>query len=395
MKRLLTLLVAGTLLAGCSTNGLAQLPAVNSVNVASIGKLEFAVGTANIGPDGVVALNTVASLRQANGDAAVLLNTPQIVGPAGFAVPSTAAVADPYHAGNMTGNGDGGSGGDAGTTTINATAQNLNPAIANAVTTFGQTGGLFEYGFGPFNSNELSSPFYPGRSAKGATEPFYFEPLYSPDPQRILGGPPAYGFFTDGTQSPNFVGYAQGWTAFETGALVTGTYTLNVNVPSVNVAATTFSATAALANTTPLPLATNLVFTPDANLDGGATGSVNIPADARFVEAMVYIRNITKGTFFSVGPIKSTGTQAFTLPANLGSCNAAPGCENTANASPTFTAPAGSTAGDSFRMTVVVYDYPAFEASPSISTSQTPTITGPGSNGQADLSISTSITGAY
>ena len=121
-----------SMLAACTGGQAGSLPAYQSVNVPATTKLQFAVGTANYA--GTAALNTVATFRQiSNGLSATLLNTPSIVGPAGFTVPAVAS------AGN-----------DGGTNSITATSQTL-PGITPAPTTFGQSIGVFAYGFAPLN----------------------------------------------------------------------------------------------------------------------------------------------------------------------------------------------------------------------------------------------------
>ena len=77
------------LLAACTSgqSGV-QPPLSGTVNVATVGSLQFAVGVAvvNQGATTITGLNTVASYRTAGGLAAVLLNTPAITGPARFLV---------------------------------------------------------------------------------------------------------------------------------------------------------------------------------------------------------------------------------------------------------------------------------------------------------------------
>ena len=81
----LTLTVA--LLAACATNGGSQLPSVSQAPLAT-NKLQLAVGTANIGQDGTVGLNVVATLRQPSGTSAVLADKPTLAMPAGMLVPA-------------------------------------------------------------------------------------------------------------------------------------------------------------------------------------------------------------------------------------------------------------------------------------------------------------------
>src|ERR1700730_17266386 len=83
------LALAVALAAACSANGTASNPFMKRVDLSS-NKLQFAVGTANIGFDGTVGLNVVATFRQPNGHSAVLVDTPTITGPSGFVVPTSA-----------------------------------------------------------------------------------------------------------------------------------------------------------------------------------------------------------------------------------------------------------------------------------------------------------------
>jgi len=88
-----TLVAAAFIVAisACSTGGSEINPTVTQVNPQSNSKLQFVVGTANIAADGVVGLNVVATLRQPNGNSAVLADLPTIAGPPGFTVPNTTA----------------------------------------------------------------------------------------------------------------------------------------------------------------------------------------------------------------------------------------------------------------------------------------------------------------
>ena len=373
----LCLFIAGALLAGCAANGNAQTPQSTQTSLQA-DTLQLAVGTAQIaslttGP--VTGLDVVATFRQPNGNSAVLVDTPTITGPAGFAVPATGPATD------------------AGTSHISGAPQNLNPATQVLGTTFAQSGGVFSFGFGPFNSNVNGTAFYPGNPAS------YPMPFYPPSGQgaanllRYIGGPPAYPFFNDGTFPTAFAGYLQGFTTFDTPPVV-GTYTLSVAVVPGNAAAQTFTATANLSNTTPLPTLPAPTFTSDGT--GGGSGTITVPADARIVETMVYILDRVSGNFYTVGPLRGTGALAYTLPDRLGSCTS-PGCQNSPATSQPSLAPGttGIGSGDTIRVYAVSYDWPMFEASPPGNTSATPTITGGAtSNNQADVSTSPSLSSA-
>jgi hypothetical protein len=356
--KLIAAVIVGALLAGCSANGTASPP--TSVVAQSIGVLQFAVGTANIGQTGTVGLNTVATFRQANGLSAALVNSPTITAPAGFVVPAcgTGCV-------------------DAGTTHMSSTPQNVNPNVANPVTVFGQTGGVFSYGLAPDNESTSAAVVFTRYS-----NPFFGSPTFN-----YGGGPPAYPFFKDGTFPAGFSGYSQGFVEFNA-TPVAGTYNLTDIVATGNAGTFTFTATGAITDLTPLPALTKPTFVSDGV--GGGSGVVTVPVDGRIVETMVYFLNVTQGTFFAVGPIRGTGPQAYALPDFLGPCGGAAGtgCQNNpATQSPTFAT------GNIYRVYAATFDYPMFEASPPGSTSQTPAITG--ANGQADISTSARATATY
>lgn len=359
-------MAAGALLAGCSgglsTNGSSYSPPVSPTNLTN-NVLEFAVGTANF--RGTTYLNTVVSYRQANGASAVLLDTPTITGPAGFAVPAVASA-----------------GTDAGTNHLSGTPQSVPtnpPGTPPPTTTFGQSGGAFSYGFAPFNSNTLGTAFYPGNPALYA-QPFF---IASASKLRFYGGPPAFPFFNDGTFPPGFAGYSQGFTMFGT-TPVTGQYTLSVNVPAANTSAITPTANATLNTATAVVgVPTISAITKDGS--GGLSGTVT-PGSAS-TETLVYVVDTVVGLAYTVGPIKGTAAQTFTLPNNLAPCTPPSGQQHCSGAT-------GSIAtGDTYAIYAVSFDYPAFEAAPPGSTSATPTITG--ANGQADLGVSTVTSGTY
>ncbi|HLJ84384.1 MAG TPA: hypothetical protein VKT51_09460 [Candidatus Eremiobacteraceae bacterium] len=353
-RYILGIVSAGALLAGCSTNGSGINPPVSHGNLGA-DKLQMAVGTANIAFDGTVGLNVVTTFRQPNGLSAVLLDTPTITGPAGFVV-----------TGNAPAN-------DAGTDHISGS-----PQTAPGPTTFGTAGGAFKYGFAPYNSDNLGDP-YPNGPA------LYAEPFYSGDAVPIAGGPPAYPFFNNGTFISGFQGYSQGFNAFETPVTV-GSYSLTVNVPGTSGPGRNFTATATLASAVPLPALGAPSFVEDGA--GGGTASVTVPADPRIFETMIYIADLNASTFFTLGPFNGTGSVGGALPDTLGPCNGND-CQNGSGATPSLPA------GDSYLVYAISYDYPAFEASPPGSSSQTPAITGPNSGGQADISMSQVFAGTY
>jgi len=372
--KLIAAVVVGALLAGCSANGAASPPASVVSNLGA-DVLQFAVGTANIGQlsGGVqvqtLGLNTVSTFRQPNGLSATLVNTPTITAPAGFVPP-------PCGTGCVD---------NASTHQMSGAPQNVNPAVANPVTTFGQAGGVFSYGIAPENEGATGAAVFTryvqpftGSTTASATNPNY------------TGGPPAYPFFKDGTFAAAFTGYSQGFDMFSA-TPVAGVYTLSDVVATSNAGTTTFSATSTLANLTPLPVLTTPTFVKDGL--GGGSGVVTVPVDARVVETMVYFQNVTQGTFFAVGPIRGTGPQAYTLPDFLGPCGGAAGtgCQNNA-----ATRTSTFATGNSVRIYAATYDYPMFEASPPGNTQQSPTINGgAATSNQADITTSATATITY
>jgi hypothetical protein len=260
--------------------------------------------------------------------------------------------------------------------------QNINPAVANPVTTFGQAGGVFAFGLAPENEGVTGAAVY-----TRYVSPFTGGTVGSVATPNYGGGPPAYPFFRDGTFPSGFTGYSQGFVEFNA-APVLGAYALTDTIATGNAGTTILTANATLSSLTPLPNLPAPVFTQDGA--GGGTGTVTIGADARTVETMVYFQNVSQGTFFAIGPIRGTGAQPFTLPDLLGPCGGAAGigCQNNA-ATQNRTIATGAT----YRFYAATYDYPMFEASPPGNVSQTPTIVGSG--GQADISTSPSTQAIY
>ncbi len=395
-------LALASIVTGCGGgSGSGASPPTSSVNL-NASKLQFAVGTATIASEGTIGLNTVETFRQPNGLSAALVDTPTIVGPAGFTVPLDSA--GPYMESCSPSTGGAtlvdsasgatvgqGSGTDGGTNHISGTPQTLlgTPVVC---TSFGIRGGAFGYGFVPDNSTTngaLTDRYY--------QLPFY--PMNSGRTLRYIGGPPAFPQSRNGTFPSGFLGYYQGFTDFNAPA-VAGAYTLNVVAAAGNAPTSTFSATSNLTNVTGLPTFDRPVFTPDGS--GGGTVAVNIPAGVTetFVEILdLGTAGLGSPNCFPTGPLggnptvyytliaNGSGPQTLTLPDNLGP--AVPGqtthtlCTSADNAAASGGA---TTTGDPYRLYAVGFDYPAFEAAYPQSTSQTPTITG--ANGQADITTS-------
>jgi len=372
-------------LTGCTTGQSGVEPAFSSVNQ-NQNKANFAVGTANL--NGTPGLNTVATYRQPNGLSATLLNTPSIVGPASFLVPAV-----------------GSAGTDGGTNTISASAQ-AQPGAAAAATTFGQSGGVFGYGFAPANSTTSGASNFPRFAAAVPNAPnnafcvvdpspvygtcisinVYSQPLYVSSAKRLvyLGGPPAYPSFSNGTFPTGFGGYPAGFTTFAA-TPVPGAYTLNINVPSGNVAPFDAAPVSAnLVSTALLPTISKPTFTSDGT--GGATIGVDVPPGV--TEALVYVFDFAYGSsgefsrknFYTINTTQ-TGPQTLSLPNNLGPTGN--------DQKPT----ASLVAGDFYFVYVAGFDYPAFEAGPPGNLQQVPTLAG--ANGQADVTLSGYTTNTY
>jgi len=381
IKRIAILAPVAFIAAGCSTGAGFHEPQITTVNVTATTKLEFAVGTANIAQPGappVSGLNTVVSFRQATGGgtglAGTLVNTPTITGPSGFVVPATSFA-----------------GIDGGTASITGQTQTPLGSPTPPPDTFLETGGAFEYGFAPANSDTSGSAYYPQFSAfgtvnnaiyaalmasGGAINNTYVEPLYV-DPATAypyLGGPPAYPFFQDGTQSPGFIGYPSGFTAFAGTTLAAGTYGLSLAIPgNTKATASTIDASATLGSTALLPALPQPAFAEDGS--GGGTISITVPPG--LTETLVYIVDAgANGPNFYTVEITGTGAQTAALPDTLGPDRAA-----------SITPPESGSPGDPYFVYAAGFDYPAFEAAPPDNRSAAPTIAG--TNGQADVTLST------
>ncbi len=370
-------------LAACSTNGLSQNPKITQATL-SQNKATLGVGTARL-PDGTVGLNVVATYRQANGLSATLANTPTLTGPSGFVVPTTPAVAPTPSPAPGAPNGFGGSGSDASTGHISGSPENPNPLQSQVPTTFGQIGGVFASGFGPFNDiGTGGQAYYPGNTPSlGAPynimspTPTFGQPFFATAQLFYIGGPPAYRFFNDGSYPNKFAGYLPGFMTFEV-APVAGTYNLAINVPATNTSPITQAASATLTSTSALPPLPTPRFASDGA--GGGTGTVNVPSGA--AETLVFVIDQTANLYYTVGPMMGAGMQSFSLPDNEGPCaTKSIGCQ-----------PGPSMAsGDTYNIFAVSFDYQQFEAEPPVNVQQVPTVVG--ANGQADLTMSPAISG--
>jgi len=286
---------------------------------------------------------------------------------------------------------------DGGTNKISASPQTpVNQAPAN--TTLGVFDGVFSYGIGPFNTDTTQFAYFPGNpspafagsayngtsiisASLGVGDVTQPEPFFSTDGFDYLGGPPAFPFFLDGvSEPPPFAGFGQGFAVFETGTPpATGQYSLTVSAAPSNSSPVNYTATSTLASNAPLPALLTPVVTSASG--GGLSGTVTVPADPRITETLVYLVVSHNGSlqFYTAGPLSGTGSLPFTFPANLGPCSGV-GCQSSSSSTPTLAT------GDNYFLAAVSFDYPAFEAAPPNSTSQTPTIAS--AAGSADLSMS-------
>lgn len=374
----------GLMLAGCTSGNSAVEPPFTSIDVAADSTLQFAVGTANI--NGTAGLNTVVTFRnKKSGRSATLLNSPAIAGPASFVNGAPTGTCSSSGAA-----GPGGAGTDAGTNKISSTPQAL-PGTTPVCTTFGQSGGVFGYGFAPANSTTAGAANYPqyslgagANNALNAAHPdlygggafsyTYPQPFFVSAANRLpyLGGPPAYPFFLDGFEATGFLGYPAGFTDFAI-APVSGSYVLTVALPAAASAqAVTLTATATLASTALLPL----YPTPSFAAGPGGSGFVTVTPPAGVTESLVYVVAVsdnattyTRTNTFYTMRIAGSGTQTATIPGNLGRMHA-----------PSFNA------GDTVFVYAVGFDYPAFEAAPPANVNANPAIAG--ANGQADITTS-------
>ncbi len=346
----------------CTSGNTAVPPQQAVVNPLQAGKLQFAVGTANV--NGVLGLNTVTTLRKPDGTSAALFSTPTIVGPAGFTVPAAT------DAGN-----------DAGTASITGSfPSQLGSAIPP--TTFGASGGVFGLGFQPDNSTTAGS----------ASFSRYSLPFYAATKLTYLGGPPSFPQTRDGNTASGFAGWTLGFTDFAA-TPVAGSYALSVTVPTGfdgagNPKSGTLSTSASLASLTPLPTFASPAFTPD----GAGGGSVAVTVPAGVTEAYVFVVDSAAGAadcfpgtqarpvYYAIRTT-TPGSQTLTLPANVGPTG------------PGATSGRSICSGDTVRAYAAGFDYPVAAAAYPFSTTQTPPITG--ANGQADITTSARSTITY
>jgi hypothetical protein len=413
-------------LSGCSGGG-SGVQGVTSVNPLQ-GKLQLSVGTANIFGDSsakATGLNVVATFRQVPGQQTVgasetLVNTPALTGP--FALPALDGIPDDYGATLLSGP----TASEVASHAITATGQP--PAGTYPVTpsSFGVSNGVYSTGIEPFNTTVVGGP---GELPAG--QPVSYapnqEPLYDPlasagDPNAFVpfGGPPAFDFngtgrgTRDGLGEPSEeLGIEEGLDVFQGVVPSTGTYTLNVTIPTSS-ANLDLAASATLRSTALLPaIAPPSAVTTDGN---GGLRSIPIVVPAKVTEAFVQITDLgptvanALSCNGSAGPnassplptyytLRVTASGTYALADGLGPvgkpsatnpslCTPAQNTAYSLANSSNFT---GQSDGDQFTIQLLGFDYPAYAASPIRELGNpSPVLTGP--NGQSDITISSAVT---
>jgi hypothetical protein len=434
-SRLITFGAIAFALVGCGSSTTPTTPSTANLNANTI---EFAVGTVNLFGTANGALNVAVAYRQPNGKSATLLNSPTLTLPSAITVAASAIPAS-YDACSTVLRGPA-----AGETT-SMTSSSQNPGTT-AVTTFGQSGGVFGLGIEPFNAQAQADCTPAGISATGVPfqVPPYPVPLYdardgapsiapgvtgaysgNTDPNLFVpwGGPPAFSLIDSGNDSvvgnshypTGTKGISEGLDVFQgVAAVAGGAYSLSINVPATNGGTTggvtqtaSFTLPAALTN---LGNATAPAFVPDAS--GGGTFAFVMPAGA--TQAYLQITDYgpdntgtvacngsgTGDTNSAVGngggnaiyyTIEATASGTLTLPDAIGPGGAPSVCTAALN-----TAANGGTAtdADEIAIQVIGFDYDAFDATynnanPSSLTNATPKLFG--TTGAADMTISPAI----
>jgi hypothetical protein len=405
------LVAAGLVLSGCSSDNAAGGNPGTVVNT-NLGKLQLAVGTANIFGDtpdsAVVGLNVVETFRQSKGeqttgDSNALVDSPTLSGP--FILPTTPGTPDGAGATIETGPGPS----DAGGSTMNSTGQPDPGAATVDASTFGVSTNASGQGLEPFNFTAVDT------QSNGTPYTYvpYVQPLFDPAYGSDLnsftpwGGPPAYDpdkdglGVRDGNPIPSGVdGVSLGLDVFEGVAPATGTYNLAVTVAKNGGGVNTSTASATLGSPALLPAITPATIA----LDGTGGGTVTVALPAGVTEALVQIEDIGPPQTGATGcnsanfvpvyyTIEASASGTYTLPDAIGpGTPAAPGVTLcTAAQNQAATTAAGGTmvtaTGDVFMVQTIGFDYPAYEASyPQSNGNPAPTIVG--ASGQSDITIS-------
>jgi hypothetical protein len=359
---------AVAVLSACGSGDVGVQPTITVVNPIANSKLQFAVGVATVNETSLgqvfTVINTVESLRQADGDSAVLFDTPYITGPQGFIGQKDPITGQPTN--TITGSG---------------------PTIACGATTLGCIGGAFGYGFSPDNpvpgQQAPSYALYSLPIPVGNQDTIGAYPYYS--------GPPAFPQFNNGTYPAGFLGYTPGFVDFQTSP-VAGEYTLKVVIPTGPSTSGSISATATLASVAGLPVMQAPQSFPDPQNPGGLKIDVTVPSGV--TETWVWIQDSGACYPHSQGNSKNvqyytlvttqTGPQQLTLPPDLGPTNGSGTTPTICTSADNQQATGNPNApGDTYLVYAAGFDYPAFAASYPGSRTQTPVISGP--NGQADV----------
>jgi hypothetical protein len=375
-------------LAGCGS-GSAITPS-SQANVAS-NILEFETGTANLF-GAATGLNVVTTYRQpsgayAPGNSGALLSSPTLTLPAAIAVTVTVGTPAAYDACSTVTTGPAPS--ELKTTAITSTSQVSGSA---AVTSFGQSGGVFGLGIEPFNASAQAGCTPSGVSSTGTPYQVapYPVPLYassSPtiaagvDPNAFVpwGGPPAFNL--TGSNGVSVVGsknYPTGTAGLSEGLdvfagispVANGVYTLSVSIPA-NTGTVTQAQTFTLK--APLKVLGNAVapaFKSDTAGDGGGTFAFVMPTLA--TEAYVQITDYGPSTDGAVScngssadapvyyTLETTATGTLTLAPSLGPGATPSICTAALN---TAANSATTTSADQVMIQVVAFDYDLYSAS--------------------------------
>ena len=332
-------LSATTVLAACTAAGTPG-PTITAVNP-NYGRLQLAVGTANLYAGAATGLNVVSTLRQPNGHSAYGADTPVITGPFVFnvgAVPANGSLSDPY--GTFPNNGPSLPEASAGSPAITGTPQTVHPGtppcdttgsvggfvtcpsgISPNATTFGQSGGVFAMGIAPYNivsATDQSYSYQPypqpmyENAGHGQFVPWGGPPAFDPDGNGMGTRDGLIVTDTDSFGNPYFLGVGEGITIFEGTTPSTGTYSLNATIAIASPNGPQLLTKTATANLRSLALLPNIaapVVTPDGN--GGATFSIDASSFPPGVtEALVQVIDYGPGA----GPNNPQNTGLPTAP---------------------------------------------------------------------------------
>jgi len=413
-----TVAVLAVLALGACTAGQTGPPNVNVPSNPLSGKLQFAVGTANIyGTHS--GLNVIVTFRQPGGatkvgDSAVLVSTPTITLPT--RLPRTPGTPDEFGATVETGPT---AGLETGKFVMQGTPQQNPGAPSVPPSTFGVSGGAFGLGLFPGNYSAVGSAGV-GTGVPDTLVPWTI-PLYdqfgsssNPDPNSFVpwGGPPAFdpGHDGKGTRDgtgydPSVLGVSMGLDTFAGIVPTAGTYGLSVLVPSnQGQSFGTVKASATMNSTALLPLVP--VPTPALDGNGGASFPVTLPPGVNDAYIQVVDIGLPSSSSSSSGPSNCNSANPgvpvyYTLHASASGTVTLPDTDGPGSVvvSPIVSTPSICTAaqntavagtptpGDTFVVQTIGFDYPAYTADYPMSLGNpAPAIAG--SNGQADISIS-------